>query len=59
MRCAARAGDVRLRVAGALGPGLRDEAIAIAREALELAEGKGAVVFVRRARDLLVDLGAS
>jgi tetratricopeptide (TPR) repeat protein len=50
--------DARLRVAAALGPSLRDEAIALAREALELAEAKGAVVFARRAHELLATLGA-
>jgi predicted ATPase len=49
--------DARLRVAAALGPSLRDEAITLTREALELAETKGAVVFVRRAHDLLETLG--
>jgi predicted ATPase/class 3 adenylate cyclase len=49
--------DARLRVAGALGPSLRGEAIAFAREALELAEAKGALVFVRQAHELLETLG--
>ena len=50
--------DARLRVASELGPSLRNEAIALAREALELAETKGAVVFTRRAHELLETLGA-
>jgi len=49
--------DVRLRIAAALGPSLRDEAITLAREALELAEAKGAVVFAQRAHGLLEALG--
>jgi hypothetical protein len=50
--------DVRLRVAQALGPTLRDEAITLVREAFSIPEAKGAVVLIERAQTLLAELGA-
>jgi tetratricopeptide (TPR) repeat protein len=49
--------EVRLWVAEALGPSHRDEAMALAREAGELAGAKGAVVLEDKARRLLEELG--
>jgi hypothetical protein len=51
--------EVRLRVARALGPDLREEAISIAGEAQEIAESKGAAVLVEHARRLLAELQTS
>jgi hypothetical protein len=51
--------DVRLGVARAFARSHREEAIELAREASELAQGKGLLVFVERARALLEELGAS
>jgi class 3 adenylate cyclase/tetratricopeptide (TPR) repeat protein len=51
--------EVRLRVALALGPVLRDEAISIAEEARDIAEAKGASVLVEHARRLLEELRRS
>ncbi|HUF60340.1 MAG TPA: adenylate/guanylate cyclase domain-containing protein [Actinomycetota bacterium] len=51
--------DVRLGVARALARSRREEAIELAREALELAQRKGVLVLVERARALLKELGAS
>jgi class 3 adenylate cyclase len=51
--------EARLHVARTLGPSLRDEAIALATEARDLAEAKGAVVMEDQARQLLEDLEAS
>jgi class 3 adenylate cyclase/tetratricopeptide (TPR) repeat protein len=48
--------DVRRAVARALGREHRDEAVTLAREALDLAEMKGAPVLVEEARALLTDL---
>jgi hypothetical protein len=50
--------DVRLGVARALAPTRREDAIALVREARELAEGKGLRVLVERAQALLEELRA-
>jgi class 3 adenylate cyclase/tetratricopeptide (TPR) repeat protein len=51
--------DIRLKVASALGPGQRDEAVALAKEAVDLSERKGALVLEGEARALLERLGAA
>ncbi|MGH2679967.1 MAG: ATP-binding protein [Actinomycetota bacterium] len=51
--------DIRLKVARALGPGQRDEAIVLAKEAIDLSERKGALVLEDAARALLGWLGAA
>ena len=49
--------DIRLRVARSLDPSLRNEAVSLAREALDLAERKGAVALADLARETLARLG--
>jgi hypothetical protein len=51
--------DVRLGVARALAPTRPQEAIELIREARELAEGKGLLVFIEQARGMLEELGVS
>ena len=51
--------QVRLSAARALGPTHREDAIALAREAHDLAKAKGLLVLVEQARTLLVELHAS
>lgn len=51
--------QVRLSAARTLGPSHRDDAIALAREAHDLAEAKGLLVLVDQARALLVELQPS
>jgi hypothetical protein len=51
--------EVRLYVANTLGPSLRDEAIASAREARDLGEAKGAIIYMNQAQALLEELGTS
>ena len=51
--------QVRLSAARALGPARREEAIALTREALDLAEAKGLLVHAEQARELIAQLGVS
>ena len=51
--------EARLQVANTLGPSLREEAIALVREARDLAEAKGALVYVNLAQAQLEELGVS
>jgi hypothetical protein len=48
--------EVRLSAARSLGPTRREEAIALTREAHDLAEAKGLLVLVEQARELLENL---
>ncbi len=51
--------QVRLSAARTLGPAHREEAIALTRDAHDLAEAKGLLVHVEQARELLAELGVS
>jgi class 3 adenylate cyclase len=51
--------EVRLSAARILGPARREDAVALTREAHDLAEAKGLLVLVEQARELLAELGVS